>query len=286
MSKCNIKDLDGIGSFRNLRELYVSFNEISDISEISKVENLEILDLERYFILISNEITDPDQLEYLAICSNLQQLVLEGNPIDLGTKEQSEARLKILEILPSLSMLDDINVTPTINLQKVTKMVYPERPMTSYGKRPDSPLQLLLTEQKGRPQSSGGRVQNDHSSELTHGFDKPVSGSIVSILRSRRKQVVNVPLSNDSSKTSTDQKRVDILSFDNPSRTTINGEIIAINEPTTSIPKSETPQSISENIEPTEPTHLPKINHKNPSIRRRVKISHGKVEIGPQPPSN
>jgi len=39
-------ELDGISSMCNLRELYLSYNEISDISPISMLEQIEMLDLE------------------------------------------------------------------------------------------------------------------------------------------------------------------------------------------------------------------------------------------------
>ena len=46
MSQCCLKSLDGIDQFRNLRELYLSFNDITDINEIGTLVKLEILDLE------------------------------------------------------------------------------------------------------------------------------------------------------------------------------------------------------------------------------------------------
>lgn len=46
MARCHVKELDGIGSFSNLKELYLAYNEISDISDIGRLEYLEILDLE------------------------------------------------------------------------------------------------------------------------------------------------------------------------------------------------------------------------------------------------
>ncbi len=51
MSRCNVRDLDGIASFSNLRELYLAYNEIRELEDISRLENLEILDLEGYIDL-------------------------------------------------------------------------------------------------------------------------------------------------------------------------------------------------------------------------------------------
>lgn len=46
MSRCNLDDLDGICAMNNLKELYLSYNEIHDLSPLSMMESLEILDLE------------------------------------------------------------------------------------------------------------------------------------------------------------------------------------------------------------------------------------------------
>jgi Leucine-rich repeat (LRR) protein len=48
MAKCNLSDLDGIGSMRNMRELYLAYNDIVDISSLGMLEKLEVLDLEWY----------------------------------------------------------------------------------------------------------------------------------------------------------------------------------------------------------------------------------------------
>ena len=45
-SRCCLIELDGISSMCNLKELYLSYNEISDISPLSMLDQLEILDLE------------------------------------------------------------------------------------------------------------------------------------------------------------------------------------------------------------------------------------------------
>nr|KAJ3423281.1 hypothetical protein HK105_006658 [Polyrhizophydium stewartii] len=48
MARCELEDIDGIGSLHALRELYLAYNQITDISSISLLEHLGILDLERY----------------------------------------------------------------------------------------------------------------------------------------------------------------------------------------------------------------------------------------------
>jgi Leucine-rich repeat (LRR) protein len=48
MSRCSIRDLDGIASFSSLKELYLSYNEITDIEDLSRLDQLQVLDLEGY----------------------------------------------------------------------------------------------------------------------------------------------------------------------------------------------------------------------------------------------
>ena len=92
MARCCLNDLDGITSLQSLEELYVAYNEISDLSALSMLENLQLLDLERYYLhqigfccinisLSSNLVDDLRQVEFLALCPNLNTLTLEGNPV-------------------------------------------------------------------------------------------------------------------------------------------------------------------------------------------------------------
>ena len=46
MSRCSLREIEGIGALPNLTELYVPFNDIDDISSLSSLEQLQILDLE------------------------------------------------------------------------------------------------------------------------------------------------------------------------------------------------------------------------------------------------
>ncbi|XP_045342429.1 leucine-rich repeat-containing protein 56 isoform X13 [Leopardus geoffroyi] len=46
LARCGLTDLDGIGCFPVLKELYVSYNNISDLSPLCLLEQLEVLDLE------------------------------------------------------------------------------------------------------------------------------------------------------------------------------------------------------------------------------------------------
>ncbi|MBV96816.1 Leucine-rich repeat-containing protein 56, partial [Eschrichtius robustus] len=77
LARCGLADLDGIGSFPALKELYLSYNDVSDLSPLCLLEQLEVLDLE------SNCVEDPGQLCYLQLCPRLASLTLEGNPLCL-----------------------------------------------------------------------------------------------------------------------------------------------------------------------------------------------------------
>jgi hypothetical protein len=115
-------------------------------------------------------------LEYLSFCGILQSLVLQGNPLEFDGDPDSEeaqmsARKKILEIIPSLKVLDDCKVLSNLIEPKNQMIIYPERPKTSYGRRPPSPIELVLRTRSDtscvqRPKTSHGR---DASSELTSG---------------------------------------------------------------------------------------------------------------------
>ncbi|XP_057362750.1 leucine-rich repeat-containing protein 56 isoform X6 [Manis pentadactyla] len=77
LARCGLTDLDGIGSFPALKELYVSYNDISDLSPLCLLEQLEVLDLE------GNSVEGLGQLRYLQLCPRLATLTLEGNLVCL-----------------------------------------------------------------------------------------------------------------------------------------------------------------------------------------------------------
>jgi Leucine-rich repeat (LRR) protein len=157
LSRCQIRELDGIASFTNLKELYISYNEISELEDLSRLEYLEVVDLE------GNEIRSLDQVEYLSLCPLLRDVTLQGNPLEIPgiegfedeDKRQEMARKKILEIL-NVQVLDDVPVESTTSTTTSTS-----RPNTSYGRTSPNPLQ--------RPSSSYGR-STDTSSTLTIGI--------------------------------------------------------------------------------------------------------------------
>ncbi|KAI8925860.1 hypothetical protein BC831DRAFT_459340 [Entophlyctis helioformis] len=202
MARCELDDIDGIGSLHQLRELYLAYNQISEISSVSMLEHLEILDLE------GNEVADLDQIEHLALCPNLQQLTLEGNPLDFEERlEQQElasaatdtqlmqglARRIITGILRQIKILDDEPVDST-GLQSRGLAGTQERPSTSYGrsKSPAARSQTTALPARpvtsyGRPAEYIGRSKPDASSDLTYGTDTVLAGNPIMLLRARRK---------------------------------------------------------------------------------------------------
>ena len=56
MARCDLKDLEGLGSLSALKELYLAFNQVTELDTISMLENLEILDLERYSFMYSQTV--------------------------------------------------------------------------------------------------------------------------------------------------------------------------------------------------------------------------------------
>ncbi|XP_007907534.1 leucine-rich repeat-containing protein 56 isoform X1 [Callorhinchus milii] len=113
MAQCGLPDLDGIPSFSSLKELYLAYNNITDISHVSMLDHLEVLDLE------GNNIDDIMQIHYLALCSQLNTITLEGNPICL--KPSAEApedsnynyREVVKCLIPHLKYLDDFPANET-----------------------------------------------------------------------------------------------------------------------------------------------------------------------------
>ncbi|XP_040320252.1 leucine-rich repeat-containing protein 56 isoform X7 [Herpailurus yagouaroundi] len=77
LARCGLTDLDGIGCFPALKELYVSYNNISDLSPLCLLEQLEVLDLE------GNSVEVLEQVRYLQLCPRLATLTLEGNLVCL-----------------------------------------------------------------------------------------------------------------------------------------------------------------------------------------------------------
>nr|XP_045015724.1 leucine-rich repeat-containing protein 56 isoform X1 [Jaculus jaculus]XP_045015725.1 leucine-rich repeat-containing protein 56 isoform X1 [Jaculus jaculus] len=115
LSRCGLTDLDGIGSFPALKELYVSYNNISDLSPLCLLEQLEVLDLE------GNSVEDLGQVRYLQLCPRLATLTLEGNLVCLqpapGPSNKPPGgynyRAEVRKLIPQLHILDEVPTTCT-----------------------------------------------------------------------------------------------------------------------------------------------------------------------------
>ena len=101
LSRCGLEDVHGLNALPNLRELYISFNDLSDITPIADLEYIEVVDLE------SNRVEDMDSIEYLGMCRGLTQLTLEGNAVC----SQKGYRNRIASQMPQLQILDDVVIT-------------------------------------------------------------------------------------------------------------------------------------------------------------------------------
>ncbi|XP_045414438.1 leucine-rich repeat-containing protein 56 isoform X2 [Lemur catta] len=113
LARCGLNDLDGIGSFPALKELYVSYNNISDLSPLCLLEQLEVLDLE------GNSVEDLGQVRYLQLCPRLATLTLEGNLVclrpapDPSNKAPRDYnyRAEVKKLVPQLQVLDEVPAT-------------------------------------------------------------------------------------------------------------------------------------------------------------------------------
>ncbi|XP_072291730.1 leucine-rich repeat-containing protein 56 [Eucyclogobius newberryi] len=110
MPRCCLEDLDGISSLSTLKELYLAYNRVSDLSQVGMLENLHILDLE------GNDVDDLVQIQFLGLCSKLQNLSLDGNPIckspypTVPQTDDYSYRAAVRELVPQLRYLDNLRV--------------------------------------------------------------------------------------------------------------------------------------------------------------------------------
>ncbi|KAG8515716.1 Leucine-rich repeat-containing protein 56, partial [Galemys pyrenaicus] len=115
LARCGLADLDGIGSFPALRELYASYNDVSDLSPLCLLDQLEVLDLE------GNGVDDLGQVRYLQLCPRLAMLTLEGNLVCLqpGPSPPNKVtpgynyRAEVRRLVPQLRVLDEAPATHT-----------------------------------------------------------------------------------------------------------------------------------------------------------------------------
>ncbi|XP_004563451.1 leucine-rich repeat-containing protein 56 isoform X2 [Maylandia zebra] len=111
MNNSRILSVRDLGTtISQLQELYLSYNNVSDLSQVGMLENLQLLDLE------GNDVDDLVQVQYLSLCSKLERLTLEGNPVCLRPNPTSTQmadysyRAAVRELVPQLRYLDDVKV--------------------------------------------------------------------------------------------------------------------------------------------------------------------------------
>ncbi|XP_047679534.1 leucine-rich repeat-containing protein 56 isoform X1 [Prionailurus viverrinus] len=226
LARCGLTDLDGIGCFPALKELYVSYNNISDLSPLCLLEQLEVLDLE------GNSVEVLEQVRYLQLCPRLATLTLEGNLVCLrpGPSPSNEVppgynyRAEVRKLVPQLRVLDEVPATHTavpaprelrqdwLMVKEAIKegSVYeglfpgldhphgaPIRTLGSQLSLPETqpraprprPLSLLVT---GGPLPGGllpkDPAPQDDTSNLTHGGSRVLCGNPTKGLRERRHQ--------------------------------------------------------------------------------------------------
>uniref|UniRef100_A0A8C8Y072 Leucine rich repeat containing 56 n=2 Tax=Panthera leo TaxID=9689 RepID=A0A8C8Y072_PANLE len=226
LARCGLTDLDGIGCFPALKELYVSYNNISDLSPLCLLEQLEVLDLE------GNGVEVLEQVRYLQLCPRLATLTLEGNLVCLrpGPSPSNEVppgynyRAEVRKLVPQLRVLDEVPATHTavpaprelhqdwlmvkeaIKEGSVSEGLFPGldrphgAPIRTLGSQlslPETqpraprprPLSLLVT---GGPLPGGLLLKDpapqDDTSNLTHGASRVLCGNPTKGLRERRHQ--------------------------------------------------------------------------------------------------
>jgi hypothetical protein len=108
MSRCGLQDLNGISAIPVLREFYLPFNDVADLSPLSTHDTLEVLDVE------GNEVDNLDEVVALKLCVSLRELTLTGNPVCKG---DTFSRQAVLELLPQLSVLDDISTDSVLQTE-------------------------------------------------------------------------------------------------------------------------------------------------------------------------
>ena len=96
----NIDDISLLSEMPSLEIISLSVNHIKDLSVFRNLKNVKELYLK------DNKISDFQQVEYLKNCQKLKILCLSDNPI---SKDQNY-RKKVIEILPYLKKLDDLEI--------------------------------------------------------------------------------------------------------------------------------------------------------------------------------
>ncbi|XP_012507472.1 PREDICTED: leucine-rich repeat-containing protein 56 isoform X2 [Propithecus coquereli] len=205
LARCGLNDLDGIGSFPALKELYVSYNDISDLSPLCLLEQLEVLDLE------GNSVEDLGQVRYLQLCPRLATLTLEGNLVCLRPAPDPSNKLQVLDEVPATHPGPPAALTLTQDWLMVKEAIQKGSVLPWLDCLHGAPMQRLdpeLSLPETQPRAPGpwpfsllvpgGPLRRgllpedpapaDSASKLTHGAGQVLCGNPTKGLRERRHQ--------------------------------------------------------------------------------------------------
>ena len=101
----NLNDISILSQIPSLEIISLNNNDINNLAVFKTLKNLKKLSLK------GNNINDYNQIEYLKYCPKLEYLKLKDNPI---SKEKNYFSI-IIEMLPKLKILDDIEVNKINN---------------------------------------------------------------------------------------------------------------------------------------------------------------------------
>jgi len=96
-----ISDISILSELTSLEIISLNSNQIKDISAFKKLKNV------REIYLRDNQISDFSQLENLKNCKKLEKLAIKDNPVVANISNYYQ---KIIEILPQLKKIDDIEI--------------------------------------------------------------------------------------------------------------------------------------------------------------------------------
>lgn len=122
IARCEIREVQGIQAFKQLEELYVSFNEIDDLFDISFLHKLTVLDFE------GNNVAKPEHLNYLRRLEALEDVNFKQNPVK--TNDSRKYYDLIEASCPQLVTLDDEDVGQGFFDQKRASVITQKAPQT------------------------------------------------------------------------------------------------------------------------------------------------------------
>ena len=79
-------------------QLWISYNQIGSLAGVEKLSHLEVL------FMSNNKISSWAEVERLAACSNMRDLLLKGNPLCDACAEAGDWRIQVVKRLPGLKV--------------------------------------------------------------------------------------------------------------------------------------------------------------------------------------